>query len=341
MKKKFKVGINGFGRIGRIAARIISSSENLELVAINSRADLSSHAYLWQYDSSYGTFPYPVTIRGDQLEVKGNKIRVFNFDEPALIPWDKAKVDIVIDATGKFRTKKDLLSHLKKGVGYVVLSAPAKDDTKTLVLGVNENLFDPKNDLIISNSSCTTNCLATTLSVLYEAFGVEHGFMTTTHAVTDSQNLLDNSHKKEVRLRRAAFASLIPASTGSSRDIGKLFPALAGKIICQAVRVPLLTVSLLNLSVEVKKTVSRQNVNQAFQKYANGKLRGILSVANEELVSKDFMGSTYSSVVDPFLTQVVGGNLVNVFAWYDNEWGYTSRLVDLVTYIGKKAQLSD
>lgn len=337
--KKLRVGINGFGRIGRVASRIILDRDNLELAAINSRAEASSHAYLLKYDSTYGTVDKEIKSEKDSLVINGHSVAVLNSDEPAQIPWAENGVDIVIDATGKFRTSDELKPHLKAGAGYVVLSAPAKDQTKTLVMGVNEKLFDPQKDKIISNSSCTTNCLATTLSVVHGVFGVTHGFMTTTHAVTDSQNLLDNSHKKEVRLRRAAFASLIPASTGSARDINKIIPELSGKITCQAIRVPLLTVSLLNLTVGVSQKVSRDEVNGAFKAAEKNKLTGILSVAGDELVSKDYTGDSHSAVIDPFLTQVTGDKLVNIFAWYDNEWGYTSRLVDMVTFVGRKAGL--
>ncbi len=335
--KRLKIGINGFGRIGRNAARIILDRPELELCAINSRAESSSHAYLLQYDSTYGTFHKKVRTGKDSITAGDQNIRVFNCDMPTDIPWEKEKVDIVIDATGKFRTKQELEGHLGGSVKYSVLSAPAKDETKTLVLGVNEGIFEPKKDNVISNSSCTTNCLSTTLKVLDGNFKVERGFMTTIHAVTDSQNLLDNSHRKEVRLRRAAFSSMIPASTGSAKDIGKLFPLLKGKIICQAIRLPLLTVSIINLTVQTKKSADLETVNKAFRYASRNELKGIIEVAQEELVSRDFTGNSHSAIVDPFLTKVIGGNLVNVYAWYDNEWGYTTRLVDMVTYVGRKA----
>lgn len=338
-KKMLKIGINGFGRIGRNATRIILERPTLQIGAINSRATTSSHAYLLKYDSIYGTLGNNIKAYDDYIEIDRKKVTVFNSDTPAEIPWNKAGIDIVIDSTGKFRTSTDLIGHLTSGVRYVVLSAPAKDAIKTLVLGINQSMFNPKVDKIISNSSCTTNCLSTTLKVLHDDFHVTHGFMTTIHAVTDSQNLLDNSHKKEVRLRRAAFSSMIPATTGSAKDIGKLYPDLAGKIICQAIRIPLPTVSIINLTVEVKKSVTREIVNKSFEKEAKGKLKGILTLASDELVSADYIGSPYSSVVDPYLTQVIGNKLINVYAWYDNEWGYANRLVDMVEYIGRKAEL--
>lgn len=337
--KKLKIGINGFGRIGRNATRIILSRKDVELVAINSRAEISSHAYLLKYDSSYGILPVKVSVLDNYLLAGNNKINVFNIDNPAEIPWKKAAVDIVIDATGKFRTSADLKGHLKGGAKYVVLSAPAKDNIKTLVYGVNEKTFDPETDRIVSNSSCTTNCLTTTLKVLHEKFRVRRGFMTTVHSVTDSQNLLDNSHKKEVRLRRSAFASMIPSSTGSAKDVGKLFPDLAGKIICQSLRIPLLTVSLVNLTVELEQMTNREGINKEYEIAEKSYLKNILSVAQDELVSKDYTGNPNSSVVDTYLTQVSGGNLANIYAWYDNEWGYTNRLVDMASFVGRKAGL--
>lgn len=335
--KKLRIGINGFGRIGRIASRIILERDNLTIAAINSRADVSSHAYLLKYDSTYGMLSYDIKAENGKLKIDNNTVDIYNNDLPLDIPWKKSDVDIVIDATGKFRTTSDLQGHLKAGAEYTVLSAPAKDSTKTLVLGVNEKSFNPKEDYIISNSSCTTNCLSTTLKVLHDNFSVRRGYMTTTHAVTDSQNLLDNSHSKEVRLRRSAFASMIPSSTGSAKDIGKLYPDLSGKIVCQAIRVPLFTVSLINLTVEVTKKTDSEKVNQAYTDASKSYLKNILSVTEDELVSRDLTGSPYSSIVDTCLTRVLGDNLINVFAWYDNEWGYTSRLVDIVTYIGKKS----
>lgn len=334
--KDIRIGINGFGRIGRIAARIILSRKNLILAAINSRAEASSHAYLLKYDSVYGTLPENIKDDNGNLRINKHLVHVYNCNQPSEIPWHKSNVNLVIDATGKFKTTKDLVGHLNSKVKYVVLSAPAKDETKTLVLGVNENYFNPQKDQIISNSSCTTNCLATTLKVLDDNFQVVTGFMTTIHALTDSQNLLDNSHSKEARLRRAAFLSMIPSSTGSAKDIFKLFPKLNNKIVCQAIRIPTPTVSMINLIVEVKRVVSREIVNQAFITASKNKLNKILSVSDEELVSRDFTGNSHSSIVDLKLTQSLKKYLINVYAWYDNEWGYGSRLIDMMEYIAKK-----
>ncbi|MBI5798445.1 MAG: type I glyceraldehyde-3-phosphate dehydrogenase, partial [Candidatus Yonathbacteria bacterium] len=253
------------------------------------------------------------------------------------VPWKEAKVDLVLECTGKFRTSEDAKAHLHGGVKAVVISAPAKDDTPTLVMGVNEKNYSGQT--IVSNSSCTTNCVTTVLKVLDDAFSVKRGNMTTIHAVTDSQNLLDNSHKKEARLRRSAMVNLIPTSSGSAKDVAKLFPKLKGKLPCRAVRVPTPTVSLIDLVVEVKKKTTPEFVNQAFFKAANGTLKGIVGYAEEELVSSDFIGSTYSSVFDPFLTEVIEGNLVHAVAWYDNEWGYCNRLIDMAALVAKKLKL--
>lgn len=336
--KKLKVGINGFGRIGRIAARIILKNSDLELKAVNSRADSKSHAYLLKYDSTYGTFDLSVEHKDEEIVVNGNKIAALNFASPSEIPWNKYGVDIVIDSTGKFRTKNDLQGHLDNGAKFVVLSAPAKDDIKTYVMGVNNQDFAPLKDKIVSNSSCTTNCLSIITRVLHQHFKINKAFMTTIHAVTDSQNLLDNS-AKEVRSRRSSLGSIIPAATGSAKDIVKLFPDLSGKIICQSLRVPIPTVSLINLVAMLDKNTSLNEINSVFEKAAETYLKGFLLVAEEKLVSVDYKGSTYSAIYDPFLTDGIDGNMVNLYAWYDNEWGYATRLVDLVSFIAKKAQI--
>lgn len=333
---KVKIGINGFGRIGRLAARIILNSPNLQLVAINSRSEISSHAYLLQYDSVYRKFKRQVRVEKDALVIGKQKVKCFNYDKPADIPWDKVKAEIVLECTGKFRTSEDCRSHLKKGVRNVIISAPAKDKTPTLVMGVNQQNLNPKKEKIISNSSCTTNCLATVIKVLDDQFGVKRGNMTTIHAVTDSQNLLDNSHSKDVRLRRSAMENLIPSTSGSAKDLGKLFPYLVGKLVCRSIRVPTATVSLIDLVVEVRKPTTPEAVNREFLKASEKKLKGILTVASEQLVSTDYIGNPHSSVVDPFLTDVIENNLVHVVAWYDNEWGYTNRLVEMVKFIGNK-----
>lgn len=312
--EKLRVGINGFGRIGRNAARVILNSPDLTLGAINSISSPQSHAYLLAHDSTQGAF-----------DKKLQNVSMFSEKEPEKIPWDN--VDVVLECTGKFRTTVDASKHAVKNV---VISAPAKDDTSTFVIGVNHTKYAGQK--VVSNSSCTTNCVSTVLKVLDDAFGVLCGNMTTVHAVTDSQNLLDNSHAKEVRLRRSALMNMIPTTSGSAKDVEKLFPHLAGKLPCRAIRVPLPSVSLIDLVVEVKTQTTKEFVNKAFEE---SDMHGILSVAQEELVSSDFIGNPHSSIVDPFLTDVIG-TLVHVTAWYDNEWGYANRLVELAKYVSSR-----
>ncbi len=315
-----RIGINGFGRIGRNAARVILNSQGLTLAAINSLSDTSSHEYLLKHDSVQGLFHTDI--------FKDPSLHIFQIKDPSQIPWD---VDVVLECTGKAKTFEDARAHLRGTVKHVVVSAPTKDQTPTYVMGVNHTEY--KKEPIVSNSSCTTNCVATVLKVLDVALGVTAGNMTTIHAATDSQNLLDNSHKKEIRLRRSSLVNIIPASSGSATDVAKLFPHLAGKLPCCAIRVPTPTVSLIDLVVVVKRKTSKEEVNGLFQKFSTTTLKGILSVAAEELVSSDYIGSPFSSIVDPFLTDVVDGTLVHVTAWYDNEWGYANRLLELASYI--------
>lgn len=333
-----RIGINGFGRIGRNTARIILGREDVTLVAINSSAHATSHAYLLKHDSVYGTLDIPVKGIEGAVIVNKQKILCFQEKDPASIPWKEAKVDLVLECTGKFRTTIDAKAHLHGGVKAVVISAPIKDDTPTYVMGINHEKYNETHQ-IISNSSCTTNCVTTILKVLDENFGVVRGNMTTIHAVTDSQNLLDNSHKKEARLRRSAMVNLIPTTSGSAKDVAKLFPRLKGKLPCRAVRVPTPTVSMIDLVVNVKQKTDIESVNQAFLTASTGELKGIVGYAEEELVSTDFIGSPFSSVYDPYLTEVIEGTLVHVTAWYDNEWGYCNRLVDMATHVAKKMKL--
>lgn len=310
-----RVGINGFGRIGRNAARVILGSSDLTLGAINSMSAPESHAYLLAHDSTQGSF----VKRMQNVGMSSEK-------EPEKIPW--GAVDVVLECTGKFRTTVDASKHNTK---KVVISAPAKDDTPTFVIGVNHRAYAGQK--VVSNSSCTTNCVTTVLKVLDDAYGVTHGTMTTVHAVTDSQNLLDNSHKKEIRLRRSALVNMIPTTSGSARDVGKLFPHLVGLLPCRSIRVPLPSVSLIELVVEVKKKTTKDGVNTAFRQAASTTLNGILAVSEEELVSSDYIGNIHSSIIDPFLTDVVDATLIHVTAWYDNEWGYANRLVELARFI--------
>lgn len=329
-----RVGINGFGRIGRSAARVILGGNTLTLAAINSTSDASSHAYLLHHDSTQGAFDRQISVKDSTLVVDRETIECFNEKEPQNIPWKKANVDIVLECTGKFRTTEDAAKHLEMGASHVIISAPARDATPTLIMGVNHKMYHGQT--VVSNSSCTTNCVTTVLKILDDEFSVSHGSMTTIHAVTDSQNLLDNSHKKEVRMRRSAMANMIPTSSGSAKDVGKIFPHLFGKLPCRSVRVPLASVSLIELVVVVKKSVTPETVNAAFHKATeNPQMKGILGVATEELVSTDFVGDPRSAIVDPYLTDVVDGTMIHVTAWYDNEWGYANRLVELADYMTK------
>ena len=333
--KKVRVGINGFGRIGRIATRIALARPGIEIVAINSRADSTSHAYLLKYDTTYGIFPHVIETKPNQIVVDKKPIQVFQVADPSQIPWKKAEVDIVVEATGAFRRLSDAQKHLSSGAKRVVVSAPPKDAIPTFCMGVNHHRYDPKTDRVISNASCTTNCLATVAKVLHDSFTITKGFMTTTHAYTDSQNLLDNSHKKSLRLGRSAANNIIPSDTGASHALGIVIPDLSGKIISSAIRVPVITGSLIDLTVEVKKKPSVETVNQAFEQAEKGLLRGILALSYDPLVSSDIRGSSLSALVDEKLTQVFD-QMINVKAWYDNEWGYSTRLIDLVEYVASK-----
>lgn len=329
-----RIGINGFGRIGRNAARVILTRPALTLAAINSNSDASSHAYLFAHDSCYGSLPNKIAVDGTTLLTDTQRVLCFQTGKPGDIPWQEAAVDVVLECTGKFRETREAREHIRDTVRAVVISAPVKDDTPTYVMGVNHSSYT--GETVVSNSSCTTNCVASVINVLHDACGVIRGNMTTVHAVTDSQNLLDNSHKKDIRLRRSAMENIIPTSSGSAKDLAKLFPHLTGLLPCRALRVPVPTVSLVDLVVQVKAKTTREKVNAAFEKASAKRLSGIVSVAREPLVSRDYVGSPYSAIVDPWLTDVVDETLVHITAWYDNEWGYANRLVDLAAYIIRK-----
>ena len=324
-----RVGINGFGRIGRILLRIAEKNPHIEIVAINSRGDALSHAHLIKYDSTYGVFDADIEAKDNELFVNGRKIHAFQQKNPKDIPWNKANVDIVVEATGKFKDPISCQAHIDAGAKRVVIAAPGKD-VPTFVMGVNEEKFDPSKDTIISNASCTTNCLAPVAKVLHENFGIKNGIMTTIHAFTNDQNTLDNSHK-DLRRARTATASMIPTSTGAAKAVSLVLPELEGKLTGLAIRVPTQTVSLVDLTVHLEKAVDIDTINQIFKNNASN----YLGVSDLPLVSIDYKANTHSSVVDLLSTQVIGGNLVKVLAWYDNEWGYTCRLIDLIRYVGK------
>lgn len=332
-KPKLRLAINGFGRTGRAATRIGLRNPNLEIVAINSKADAKNYAYLLKYDSLYGILPDDIKVVDDNtISFNGRKIKVFAQDETQM-PWKNLNIDIVIESSGKFTKKEKAGVHIRDGAKRVIIAAPAEDADATFVVGVNEKIFAPKKHFIVSNASCTTNCLAPLVMLLDKEYGIVMGYMNTVHAYTNDQRLHDNSHKKDLRRARAATYSIIPTSTGAAKAIGLVLPNLKGKMDGIALRVPVPTVSMVDLSVVTKKGVSVQDVNSLFKTAEKGRLKGILGTSDEPLVSVDFKGDTRSSIVDTELTTVIGDNLVKVFSWYDNEWGYASRLIDLALYI--------
>lgn len=333
--KKIKVGINGFGRIGRAVTRIALDNDVFEIVAINTRKTPPAMlAYLLQYDSVYRRFDKKVEAKESSIVVDGKEIPTTMIADVAEIPWDKYGAEVVIDATGAFTKKEDLIKHIKGSVKKVLLTAPAKDETTHVVLGVNDESIDWKNEQIISNASCTTNCAAPMFRVLQSEFGVEMGYLTTVHAYTATQSLLDESNKKPDRSRAAAL-NIGPSTTGAAKAVGKVIPELKGKLDGMAVRVPVPTVSFTDISVVMKNDVTAEQINAAFKKYAEGKMKGILGYETAPLVSSDFIGDTHSCIFDASYTKVMNGKLVKVFGWYDNEWGYSCRIVDLVKKVGE------
>lgn len=330
-----KIAINGFGRVGRYMIRACLDYSDIEIVAVNSRAKAETLAHLLKYDSVHGKIKADVGVDQDNLIVNGRKIAITQCTNLADLPWKALGVDIVIESTGKFRKGAELAAHIAAGAKKVILAVPGKGVDGTFVMGVNEETYDPARHHVISNASCTTNCLGPVAKVLNEKFGIVKGLMTTVHSYTMDQRLLDGSHK-DLRRGRAAALSIVPTSTGAASAIGDVIPALKGKLEGIALRVPTPNVSLVDLSVEVEKPVTVAEVNNALKDAAENKLKGILAFSEEELVSVDFTSSSYSSIVDSLLTQVVGDKLVKVFAWYDNESGYACRLRDLAVYIASK-----
>jgi glyceraldehyde 3-phosphate dehydrogenase len=330
-----KIAINGFGRVGRYMVRACLNYQNIEIVAINSRAKAEVLAHLLKYDSVHGKIKAAVSADKDNLIVNDKKIAITQFTNLADLPWRALGVDIVIESTGKFRKGAELNAHIAAGAKKVILAVPGKGVDGTFVMGVNEETYDPQKHHVISNASCTTNCLGPVVKVLHEKFGIIKGLMTTIHSYTMDQRLLDGSHK-DLRRGRAAGLNIVPTSTGAASAIGDVIPALKGKLSGIALRVPTPNVSLVDLAVEVARPVTVDEINGAFKEAAENNLRGILAYSNEELVSIDFTSSSYSSIVDAPLTQVVGEKLVKVFSWYDNESGYACRLRDLAVYIANK-----
>ncbi|HEX9776672.1 MAG TPA: type I glyceraldehyde-3-phosphate dehydrogenase [Geopsychrobacteraceae bacterium] len=327
-----QVAINGFGRIGRNVMRIACSSDRLEIVAINDLTDAATLAHLLKYDSVHGTFNAEIDVEGDNLVVNGRSIRILQQRDPARLPWRELGVDVVIESTGLFTKREDAAQHLQAGAKKVVISAPGKESDATICMGINQQSYDANRHQVISNASCTTNCLAPVAKVLLDKFGIVRGMMTTIHAYTNDQRILDLPHS-DLRRARAAALSMIPTTTGAAKAVSLVLPELKGKLDGMAIRVPVPNVSLVDLVVEVEKNTSVEEVNAAMRAAATGPLQGILGYCEKPLVSCDFNGSPASSTLDALSTNVLGGNLVKVLAWYDNEWGYSNRVCDLVAYI--------
>jgi glyceraldehyde 3-phosphate dehydrogenase len=327
-----RVGVNGFGRIGRVFFRAALTTKDIEVVAVNDLADAKTLGHLLKHDSVHGTLGAEVSAKGDTIVVDGRKVRVCSVKDPAALPWSELGVDIVVESTGIFRDKATSSKHLQAGAKKVVITAPAKDPDITVVLGVNEGKYDPVKHELVSNASCTTNCLATVAKVLLDNFGIKRGFASTVHSYTNDQPIHDFPHK-DLRRARAGAVSMIPTTTGAATAVGLVLPELKGKLDGIAIRVPTANVSVVDLTAEVGKPVTAEQVNEAFRAAATGPLKGILDATDEELVSVDFNGNPHSSIVDLPSTSVVDGNLVKVLAWYDNEWGYSCRVRDLIRYM--------
>lgn len=330
-----RVAINGFGRIGRNFFRAACAEPGLDIVAVNDITDARTLAHLLRHDSVHGAFPGTVEAKEHALVVNGKTLQVLAERDPAKLPWTRLGVEVVVESTGRFTDRAGASKHLEAGARKVVISAPAKEPDVTVVLGVNERAYDPARHHIISNASCTTNCLAPVARVLLENFGVRHGLMTTIHAYTNDQQILDLPHQ-DLRRARAAGLSQIPTATGAAKAIGLVLPTLQGKLHGIAIRVPTPNVSLVDLVVETEKVVTVPEVNQALRKAAEGELKGILGFVEEELVSVDFNGNPLSSIVDGPSTSVIDGTMAKVLAWYDNEWGYSCRIRDLLLYVAKR-----
>jgi glyceraldehyde 3-phosphate dehydrogenase len=329
-----RVGVNGFGRIGRVFFRTTLGAKDIEVVGVNDLADAKTLAHLLKHDSIHGGLGAEVTAKGDAIFVDGREIRVCAQKDPASLPWKELGVDVVVESTGLFRDTATASKHVQAGAKKVIITAPAKDPDVTVVLGVNEHVYDGARHRIISNASCTTNCLATTAKVLDDAFGIKRGFASTVHSYTNDQPIHDFPHK-DLRRARAGAVSMIPTTTGAATAVGLVLPKLKGKLDGIAIRVPTANVSVVDLTAELEKPASVAAVNDAFREAAGGKLRGILDATDEELVSVDFNGNAHSSIVDLPSTAVIEGGLVKVLAWYDNEWGYSCRVRDLTRYIAK------
>jgi glyceraldehyde 3-phosphate dehydrogenase len=329
-----KIGINGFGRIGRLVFRVISQhyADKLDIAVVNDLTDARTNAHLLKYDSTYGIYPGKVEATGDAIVVDGRKTRVIAEKDPAKIQWKDFGIDVVIESTGLFTEASKAAAHFQGGAKKVIISAPATNEDITIVLGVNENKYDPAKHRIISNASCTTNCIAPVVKVLNDNFGVTRGLLSTIHAYTNDQRLQDMFHK-DLRRARAAAENIVPTTTGAAKAVALVLPELKGKLHGIAFRVPVPTVSLCDFVADLDKEVTAEQVNQVFKTAANSKLKGILEYCEEPLVSSDFKGNQSSSILDAQSTMVLGGNMVKILSWYDNEWGYSCRLADLTLFV--------
>ena len=332
-----RVGINGFGRIGRqsLKAMLERYPRELEVVAVNDLTDTKTNAHLLKYDSTYGRFPGEIETTPDSLIVNGHSIKVLSLRNPGEIPWGDLGVEIVIESVGIFTDADKAAAHIQGGAKKVIISAPAKGEDLTIVLGVNDNMYDPARHNILSNASCTTNCLAPAAKVINDTFGIEKGLMNTIHSYTNDQRILDQVHK-DLRRARSAGVNIIPTTTGAARALALVIPELKGRFDGMSLRVPTVTVSVVDFVADLRRSTTKDEVNDAFKQAAVGSLKGILDYTDEPLVSTDFRGDPHSAIIDGLSTMVVGGNMVKVVAWYDNEWGYSCRIADLTHFIAEK-----
>lgn len=334
-----KVGINGFGRIGRNVFRIAQEYKEIEIVAVNDLTDAKTLAHLLKYDSVHGTYSGEIKHTENAIVVNGKEIKVIAEKDPEKLPWGEMGIDIVVESTGRFTKKNDAEKHIKAGAKKVIISAPATEEDITIVMGVNQEKYDPDIHHVLSNASCTTNALAPIVKVLHAEFGINLGLMTTVHSVTNDQQILDLPHK-DLRRARAAGLSMIPTTTGAAKAVSLVMPEMKGKLSGYAVRVPTPNVSLVDLTAELARETSKEEINSVLRKASEEELKGILAYSEEPLVSKDYNGNNSSSIVDALLTTVIGGKLVKVIGWYDNEWGYSNRVVDLVSFVAERLKPS-
>lgn len=328
-----KIGINGFGRVGRMCMRASLNNPEVEVVAINGTSSPHSLAHLLKYDTVHGKLGCRVEAGEREIYIDGRPVRIISDRNPANLPWAELGVDIVIESTGKFNSGKDCRIHLQNGAKKVIITAPAKEEDATIVMGVNEHTYNPEKHHIISNASCTTNCLAPVAKVIHDKFGIISGLMTTVHAFTTDQRSLDNSHK-DLRRARSCVNSIVPTTTGAAKAIGLVIPELKGKLNGIAVRVPVPNVSLTDLVVELSREITVEEINEALREAAAGPLKGILEYCDEPLVSQDFLDDSHSAIIDALSTMVIGPRTAKILAWYDNEWGYSCRVIDLANYVG-------